>query len=633
MISNGEREFIQEGVLQDRRIDGRHSHEFRNLEIVFGSNYGCCQVSLGKTRAIAQVSSEVVSPQASRPSEGVLFVSVELSPMAAPEFEPGKPSDAAVEVSRIVERCIRDSRCVDLESLCIITSSQVWQIRVDVHVINHEGNLTDCACLAAMISLLHFRRPDVTVSGEDVIIHPIEKRDPIPLSIHHIPICITFSFFDNGNRLLVDPTEREECAMEGKMVFGMNSHREICTLHMGGRMLLLKDQILRCAEIAAIRAAEITKKIKKCIAEDSEKRKARKNVGFQEHINLKKLTVNELLTCHMPDPEPATVLEESGEVMEIQDEAKIVVRGPRTAGLSFGSGGSNKWIEISDDDQDMDEEETNIKESKSSTPVKKIEMKNTHLVTEEDVIVLKPSEFESDNKVDLTKALKKKKSNSDNSDVDYEPMESDNETIDSYESDDVDLSEHEDDGVMLSDSWKRIADIFSDCRPNSLPELVRNFSGVNPALNCNANNSVLDCFKKFITNDVIDYLVNLVQEIAGLIVKDDVAAELRPARIDRDMRDLKKVIKQIEDSRNPFEMEVETKASQNKLFNINTGKATSDEMRESLLKIPENKKARHQDFLDSSITDPYRFEDKITKAKRETFSDDCAKTEEQITRE
>ncbi|KAG1714551.1 Protein zer-1 [Nymphon striatum] len=102
----------------------------------------------------------------------------------------------------------------------------------------------------------------------------------------------------------------------------------------------------------------------------------------------------------------------------------------------------------------------------------------------------------------------------DNSDVDYEPMESDNETIDSYESDDVDLSEHEDDGVMLSDSWKRISDIFSDCRPNSLPELVRNFSGVNPALNCNANNSVLDCFKKFITNDVIVLVVLSCDRIA-----------------------------------------------------------------------------------------------------------------------
>ncbi|KAG1650025.1 Cleavage and polyadenylation specificity factor subunit 1 [Nymphon striatum] len=41
-------------------------------------------------------------------------------------------------------------------------------------------------------------------------------------------------------------------------------------------------------------------------------------------------------------------------------------------------------------------------------------------------------------------------SDSDNSDVDYEPMESDNETIDSYKSDDV-LSELEDDGVMLFD--------------------------------------------------------------------------------------------------------------------------------------------------------------------------------------
>ncbi|KAG1652178.1 Importin-4 [Nymphon striatum] len=39
---------------------------------------------------------------------------------------------------------------------------------------------------------------------------------------------------------------------------------------------------------------------------------------------------------------------------------------------------------------------------------------------------------------------------SDNSDVDYETMESDNETIDSYESDDVDLSEHEDDGIVSS---------------------------------------------------------------------------------------------------------------------------------------------------------------------------------------
>ncbi|KAG1691838.1 Cytokine receptor [Nymphon striatum] len=120
----------------------------------------------------------------------------------------------------------------------------------------------------------------------------------------------------------------------------------------------------------------------------------------------------------------------------------------------------------------------------------------------------------------------------DNSNVDYKPMESDNETIDSYESDDVDLSEHEDDGVMLSDSWKRISDIFSDCRPNSLPELVRNFSGVNPALNCNANNSVLDCFKKFITNDVIVLVVLSCDRIARLAGATPLPGIMEPPRYD-----------------------------------------------------------------------------------------------------
>ena len=43
--------------------------------------------------------------------------------------------------------------------------------------------------------------------------------------------------------MLVDPSEREERVMDGKMVIGMNKHREICTLQMTGSMLLLKEQV------------------------------------------------------------------------------------------------------------------------------------------------------------------------------------------------------------------------------------------------------------------------------------------------------------------------------------------------------------------------------------------------------
>ena len=43
--------------------------------------------------------------------------------------------------------------------------------------------------------------------------------------------------------LLVDPSLKEEKVTDGKMVIGMNKHREICTLQMTGSMLLMKDQV------------------------------------------------------------------------------------------------------------------------------------------------------------------------------------------------------------------------------------------------------------------------------------------------------------------------------------------------------------------------------------------------------
>ena len=41
-------------------------------------------------RVMVQVSCEVTAPNQARPSEGILFVNVELSPMAAPQFEAGR---------------------------------------------------------------------------------------------------------------------------------------------------------------------------------------------------------------------------------------------------------------------------------------------------------------------------------------------------------------------------------------------------------------------------------------------------------------------------------------------------------------------------------------------------------------
>ena len=62
-----------------------------------------------------------------RPNEGSLRFNVELSPMASPAFEAGRPGEAAIEAMRLLERALRDSRAVDLEALCVLVGQKVPQ--------------------------------------------------------------------------------------------------------------------------------------------------------------------------------------------------------------------------------------------------------------------------------------------------------------------------------------------------------------------------------------------------------------------------------------------------------------------------------------------------------------------------
>jgi exosome complex component RRP45 len=47
---------------------------------------------------------------------------------------------------------------------------KVWALRLTIHCLADAGNMLDCACLAGIVALKHFRRPDVEVIGDEVII-------------------------------------------------------------------------------------------------------------------------------------------------------------------------------------------------------------------------------------------------------------------------------------------------------------------------------------------------------------------------------------------------------------------------------------------------------------------------------
>lgn len=286
ILSTCEKSFILKALAENPslRLDGRSVDEFRPVKIHFGSDWGCCLVTYGETKVLVQVSCEVQQPKPTRPNEGLLLLYVELSPMGAPHFEAGRQSDLAVQLNRLLEKCIKDSRCVDLESLCITAEEKVWAVRVDINILNHEGNLIDAASVAALAALSHFRRPDVTTTGEQTIIHDPAERDPIPITLHHHPVCISYAIFDKGSYVVADPTAIEERVSEGQIVFGVNAYRELCGLHLGGNAPITMEMVLQYASRAERRALALVNQIKSALEEDVKARNLGAEVGFKECI-------------------------------------------------------------------------------------------------------------------------------------------------------------------------------------------------------------------------------------------------------------------------------------------------------------------------------------------------------------
>ena len=41
---------------------------------------------------------------------------------------------------------------------------------MDIRILNHEGNVADCASIAGLAALAHFRRPDISLDGDKVTV-------------------------------------------------------------------------------------------------------------------------------------------------------------------------------------------------------------------------------------------------------------------------------------------------------------------------------------------------------------------------------------------------------------------------------------------------------------------------------
>src|SRR3989344_1593668 len=193
---------------EGKRIDGRKVDELRKITIKNGISEnadGSARVTLGQTDVMAGVKMVPGIPYPDSPGEGSISVGAELLPMADPEFEIGPPRNDAIELSRVVDRGIRESKAIDFADLCITEGEKCWVVFVDIYILNNDGNLFDACGMAAMSALLETKMPKL----DDNKIVKGEYSGKLKVKVK--PVLNTFAKI--GNVIVADPALSEEKAM------------------------------------------------------------------------------------------------------------------------------------------------------------------------------------------------------------------------------------------------------------------------------------------------------------------------------------------------------------------------------------------------------------------------------------
>jgi len=259
--SNLTGERIKEYLSKGKRFDNRKPDEFREIIIETGISKnaeGSARIKIGKTEVLVGVKMNVSEPYPDSPDKGNLMVTAELLPLSSSRFENGPPKFNAIELGRIIDRAIRESKFIELEKLCIKEREKVWTVFIDIYSINDDGNLLDAAGLGAIVALKNTKIPKYDKKNEKVLYGELSENK-IPL-IKEIPISITVHKI--GNNLIIDPTREEEDISETRVTIG-SSNGVISSIQKGNEKSLSIEKFENILDLVEKTERKLFKKLEK----------------------------------------------------------------------------------------------------------------------------------------------------------------------------------------------------------------------------------------------------------------------------------------------------------------------------------------------------------------------------------
>ncbi|PKK86547.1 MAG: RNA-binding protein [Thermoplasmata archaeon HGW-Thermoplasmata-1] len=249
------KDYLYKLAKEGKRQDGRTLDSYREIEItpgVIDSAEGSAKVKIGNTLVYAGIKMQIGTPYPDTPASGVISTSAELLPIAHPDFEAGPPDESAIELARVVDRGIRESGIVQLDKLCITPNEKVWMCYIDLHIIDHDGNLFDACSLAALAAIYNTTVPNARFElGEDC---------PLPL-LPEPPISCTFVKY--GGIIVADPAIEEEQVAEARITVATDEKGDIRAMQKGLNGTFTFSEIKEVIKMTQDKGAQIRKMLKK----------------------------------------------------------------------------------------------------------------------------------------------------------------------------------------------------------------------------------------------------------------------------------------------------------------------------------------------------------------------------------
>ncbi|XP_065876525.1 uncharacterized protein [Euphorbia lathyris] len=243
-LSVGEKHFINGGISQNLRSDGRKRETYRPIFVETGvipQANGSARVRIGATEVIASVKAELGKPSALQPNKGKIAIFVDCSPVAEPTFEARGGEELSAELATALQCCLLGGKSgsgagIDPSSLVVAEGKICWDLYIDGLVICSDGNLLDALGAAIKAALSNTGIPKVNVaagaSGDEQPDVDISDEEFLQFDTSGIPVIVTLTKV--GRHYIVDATSEEESQMSSAVSISVNRKGHVCGLTKRG---------------------------------------------------------------------------------------------------------------------------------------------------------------------------------------------------------------------------------------------------------------------------------------------------------------------------------------------------------------------------------------------------------------